>query len=295
VDGRFQDDPEMDVGTSNVRFESFLTLLNASLNYRDKHGNRYIKKCVDVVTAFLIPDVHQDLYVFVPAEEAKILCDLDERLRPFLRQDGALLVRLLKAIYGLRQGSAEFQLHVTNKLARLGFKPCGAERGVYIKHLPDDEIHIIAAFVDDFFSISPASEVESFDEMMRTSFESVTFQEGPHLKYIGQDLDYSTEGEVTVSQQNYVQEILQKFEAHEQHEMAVSKMPYTSALFKDDPESPLLDAFTKALFCSFVMMLMYLATRTRPDLKLYTAQASTKMRPPDGVSRGPNATRVTLC
>jgi hypothetical protein len=136
VDGRFQDDPEMDEGTSNVRFESFLTLLNASLNYRDKHGNRYVKKCVDVVTAFLIPDVHQDLYVFVPAEEANILCDLDERLRPFLRQDGTLLARLLKAIYGLRQGSAEFQLHVTNKLARFGFKPCGAERGVYIKHLP---------------------------------------------------------------------------------------------------------------------------------------------------------------
>lgn len=56
--------------------------------------------------------------------------------------------------------------------------------------------------------------------------------------------------------------------------------PYNADLFKSEPDDFELDEEKAALFRSYTMRLMFLATRTRPDLKLYTAQASTKMNCP---------------
>jgi hypothetical protein len=54
-----------------------------------------------------------------------------------LAPDGTITVKLLAAVYGLRQGSAEFYNHVAGLLAPHGFAPSQADSALFIKQLPE--------------------------------------------------------------------------------------------------------------------------------------------------------------
>jgi hypothetical protein len=111
---------------SSIRF---LCSLAAQLDLEVDH--------LDVVTAFLQGDLHEEIYMSHP--------------EGFVVEGEEDKVCLLKrAIYGLKQSARNWNRKAHKVLIELGYKQSRHECCLYFK-LGDDSVVIIALYVDDFF------------------------------------------------------------------------------------------------------------------------------------------------
>lgn len=231
-------------------------------------------KTMDVTSAFHHSEAPRPMYARLDATVAKVFCEINPAFSKFLRRDGKLNVQLNKAAYGLKEGPLEFQKYTTTKLAEQGFEPCESARCLYVKRLPCGRLHYMLCYVDDFLSIAPRDAHDV--SFMARCYKAYTVNEGPVLEYLGLRAEFG-ENRVFVSQPGYVEKILEEAGANE---LTPSPLPYQANLFDVDQESPQLKPKEASRFVTVTMMINYLATRTRPDVKLATAYLTTRLREP---------------
>jgi hypothetical protein len=102
------------------------------------------------------------------------------------------------------------------------------------------------------------------------------FENGPSFDFLGLHFDFSPE-QVSVSMPGYARSIIAMLNIKPDD---VAEMPYDDSLKKFDPDSPLLLPGQAAIFGTALMMLLYLSTRVRWDLKLAIGVMTTRLRAP---------------
>src|ERR1700742_2845921 len=101
---------------------------------------------LDITTAFLNGQLDDTTYMKAPP--------MFEKYTP---QGKRLYCMLLKAIYGLKQGSRQWYLKLSEVMQDLGFKKVRSEPCVYVFLCGDDQV-IVPSYVDDLHIASKSKE-----------------------------------------------------------------------------------------------------------------------------------------
>lgn len=211
-----------------------LFALSVQLNLNVSH--------LDVKTAFLNGYLKEDIYMTQP----DIYCDKKK------------IVKLKKAIYGLKQSSRSWYERVEQCLCGMGFNKCKLEPCVFTKLFNNVKL-IIAIYVDDFFVFSNCEiETEKAINVLSSEFKIKNLGQVQQCLGMRVQIDKNS-NTITLDQEQYIDNLLQKFD------MLNCKTVSTPMESKLDIE--------KGICCSsdipyqhFIGNLMYLSVLTRPDI-----------------------------
>ena len=75
----------------------------------------------DIPGAYLHADIEEDIYILINKEVTDILIKMDDSYLPFIRDDGTIVVKLLKALYGCVESARLWYEHLKAQLTSIGF------------------------------------------------------------------------------------------------------------------------------------------------------------------------------
>jgi len=224
-------------------------------------------RSIDIEGAYLHVDMKGDVYMIIDPFITDIMTAIDEKVyKSFVNEDGTMLVKLDKALYGCAESASLFYEHLTNSLQSLGFvinpyDPCVLNKNVNEK---GDQC-TITIHVDDLkISCRDSGYLDQFEKDLMGIYGKMNVHREKVLDYLGLDVDYSEPGIVRVSMRKMVDTAIESF-GNIKGSDTVST-PAIQDLFMVDDTLPLLDKEKLEKFHSIVALLLYIAKRARPDL-----------------------------
>lgn len=210
--------------------------------------------------------------MLISPEVVEILCDIDTSYRKFIRADNKIAVRLKKALYGCVQSAMLWYNELTSTLESIGFKrnpydTCSFSRA------QGRSFDRILVYVDDLFLTSDSnSRLQTIAETLKSRYDAVTYKTGLQHDFLGIHWDFTVAGQVSLSMDGYINDIIRKYNVTEQ-----CSTPATDRLFRTTEDSPKLTTEKSEMFRSCVMTLYYLAKRTRPEILTAVSYCATRI------------------
>jgi len=214
---------------------------------------------LDITTAFLNGELEDTIYMKPPP--------LFEQYSP---QGKRLYCLLLKAIYGLKQGSRQWYLKLSEVMKDLGFKKVRSEPCVYIFLRGDDRV-IVPSYVDDLHIASKSKEaIQRVKDDLAKRFKLRDL--GPSKWFLGIHITRDrAKRTLSLSQRQYCVDMLTEFGMLDARPVPT---PMVKRLTEEDcPKTPKDEEFMKdKLYMRAVGKLIWLALATRPDLAYAVSQ-----------------------
>eukprot|EP00250_Pteridium_aquilinum_P010876 c19689_g3_i1 orf=64-1296(+) len=213
---------------------------------------------LDIKTAFLNGDLHEEVYVTQP--------------RGFVQKGQENKVcRLKKALYGLKQAPRAWYEKIHAYLTAHGFQNSPTESTLYVKRA--DDVHlIIALYVDDMLLTGPnESHIADFKADLNASFEMSDLGHLHH--YLGIQFK-QCDGGIALCQTKYIETLLRRFSLEDCKPIAT---PMETGLKLSLHDAG--DHFDVTLYQTAVGCLIYVCI-TRPDIQYSVSQVSRFMHSP---------------
>ena len=224
-----------------VRFES----IRAIIALAAKHNLQLHQ--IDITTAFLNGELKEDIFMKQP-EGFEI------------RGIEHMVCKLKKSIYGLKQSSRCWNQVLDTHLKIMGFKPSMNDPCIYTLN-SGGEVFILAVYVDDIILAGRSSEsIQQFIREIATKFDVKDMGNLRH--FLGVKVRNVEGSGIWIGQHTYIKEILKKF-SMENSESVATPVEAGAKLIKANGDAELFDQDT---YQSVVGCLLYLSTKTRPDI-----------------------------
>lgn len=234
---------------------TILTLCATAANQRREIAT------ADVKGAYLEAFLKTDVFMELDPEISALLVELYPKYQPFL-SNGKIVVKLVRALYGCIESALLWYEAISSFLMSLGFNQSVHDECLFIKGIGKDAIHI-AVYVDDLFiSASKRADIQRIESEMKKRFSDITFNYGLHHEYLGAHLDFSTPGEVTMSMESKIIELIK-----EHNISGIATTPAANHLM-EHRDLPLLSLDKQKMLRSSVAKLLFLSMNTRPDIAL---------------------------
>ncbi len=240
---------------------------------------------MDVPGAFMQADMDETVHVRFTDKMVELLLEIDPDLYgPYVIMEGkvkVLYVLLLKALYGTIRAARLFWEKLTRKLQEWGFTVNPYDACVMNKLVNGKQL-TVTWLVDDL-KVSHVDKlvVDNFVHDMNLEFGQETpmnESRGSVHDYLGMTLDYSNPGCVRIDMSEYVKMVLHdipdKF-------VGVANTPAALHLYEVNEEAEKLNSDDKAQFVHYVMQLLYLSQRGRPDIRTAISFLCTRLQQPD--------------
>uniref|UniRef100_A0A0A9X817 Retrovirus-related Pol polyprotein from transposon TNT 1-94 n=1 Tax=Lygus hesperus TaxID=30085 RepID=A0A0A9X817_LYGHE len=214
--------------------------LRVMLAHSAKKGYHLMK--FDVKTAFLYGTIKEELYMEMPDGYS----------------DKSKICKLEKALYGLHQAPACWNKRLTSTLQRMGLKPLKTEQCVFVNV---DHTMFLAVHVDD--GIIAGKSLEKLHEVVKIlekEFKVIAF-ENPDT-YLGLDI-IRTDSHLKLSQKGYAEAVIRKYRMDDAKPALTPIASDKKPPDQDDGSKKIAFPYREA-----VGSLLYLSTKTRPDLAL---------------------------
>ncbi|KAL1916637.1 uncharacterized protein VTP21DRAFT_5341, partial [Calcarisporiella thermophila] len=199
---------------------------------------------VDVSTAYLNGTVKEELYIRQPPEF----------------EQGDLVCRLKRSLYGLKQAAHEWQREIKQRLISIGLNPTRADEGIYVLKEGHDVV-IVTLYVDDLIITANTEKLIAwFKGELEKAYKIRDL--GEVSLYLGLNVTYdSKEKLLQISQSHFAQEILERYR------MNLAK-PATTPMELNQQITPATDddIINNVPYRSAIGAVQYLANMTRPDL-----------------------------
>jgi hypothetical protein len=231
-----------------VRYETVrMILATAALE-------NWFVSALDVKTAFLYGQLDEEIYMEQP-EGFKVK-----------GQEGKVL-RLRRAIYGLKQAALAWWKELDQSLQQLGFKRLYADAGIFVTRHADGTMLIIMAYVDDILFIGPnKSLLVNKKTLFMKKWECRDL--GDCKEFLRMRLERKN-GKIYLDQKAYLQKVLERF-GMTNARFAATPLP---AGYKPLDHTGSADPVIRSKFQSVIGSLLYIMLGTRPDI----AYAVTKL------------------
>jgi hypothetical protein len=249
-----EDYDDRDTSSPTVNLSSVYMVLSVASKERRKVGS------ADVGMAYLNADISKDVFMKIDTRLAQMLVKLfPDKYR--LDKDGRIYVKLRKALYGCIESAKLWFDEISKSLREMGFIANPYDPCVFNTQRNGHQV-TVCLYVDDLLITSvDEDDIGWVAEKLREKYGAVTLNVGDVHSYLGQTFDMGTEGEVSVSMDGYVQDIL------ESHPVSGYRAtPAATTLYSIDDTLPVLPESEQESFHSLVMRLMFLAQRARPDI-----------------------------
>ena len=254
--GNEQDTSQLgDVSSPTVLVESlFVTLAIAAVEKRSVAS-------VDIEGAYLECDMEgPPVYMVLPPPIASSLVEIRPSYAKFLKQDGSLVVRLKKALYGCVQSGKLWYKKLIKTLVAMGYEvnpidPCILNRTVNGHQMT------VACYVDDLLITHKHRAVVLRElDTIGAHFAGYKVQAGTSLGHLGMRLNFHAGGDITVDMQRYTLDAVAAW-----NPSRTFATPGDKSLF-DASDGDRLSQSASVNFHSAAAKLLFLAKRTRPDI-----------------------------
>lgn len=202
---------------------------------------------MDVTTAFLNGELEEEVYMrqpegFVASGDENLVC------------------KLRRSLYGLKQSPRCWNHALDEQLRGMGFKQTSSDPCVYVSAKGD--MYIIAVYVDDLVVAGEKEdEIARIKRELSSRFEMKDL--GKMHYFLGvkviQDPDMK---QVWIGQPLYTERLLQKFQMQESKPVSTPVNPGVKLVKKTEQ----CESFDQKTYQAAVGSLLYLSTKTRPDI-----------------------------
>jgi len=233
---------------------------------------------IDVVTAFLNPEVDGDVYMAMPdGVEAPA--------------GGPWVCKLRKSLYGLKQAPRLWNEHIDNFLRSLGLLRSEYDPNVYISAAGLIPL-ILLLYVDDILLFSESAErVSQLKKLLHTKYKMTDL--GPICQFLGLEIECDRENWILyVHQSRYIHNVLATFGLSECNGHWIPQ-PTSNRLRRLDDTGKPLDENGKQKYQSIIGSLNWLMQGTRPDIPFTGSMLSKFLSAPS--SKHLVAATYTLC
>jgi hypothetical protein len=233
-------------------------------------------KIFDIKGAFLaapIEPTEPDIWILLSKEVTELWITLHPEYSKYVTSNGCMYMKLKKYMYGLKQASRKFLELLKNILINNGFKQSISDECMFLKYT-DLYITIVATHVDDLLvSCKYCESIDLFEKMLLDHFD-INKQEGDKLSYIGLSIERNrTEKYIIVSQRKYFEDIIKKYKDHITRSRSTPMdLNYSSTSVSGADSTPC----NKTEYLSLIMLLMYIARFTMPNILFSTVYLATK-------------------
>jgi len=243
-------------------------------------------RTIDIRAAYLHADIdNNNTYMALPKALTPMLIKLDESAKEFVGDDNTVCVKLNKALYGLIQSAKLWNELITKVLTKHEFKTQNnIDHCLFVKH-DAAGLKIVVLTVDDLFISSNTLEgLVYIENIMRKHFKDIVVQnidKHNNISHLGLNINYDLQqGIVKITQPKYIHQL-----CHDSDTVLDTSVTYPilpSDIEADNKSVP-HDAdenVDTTEYLSTLHRLMYLATRSRPDILFATTYLSTKSHKP---------------
>jgi hypothetical protein len=218
------------------------------------------------------------VYVRIPANLTTLLMDLKPEWKMHVRRDGTIVVRAVKALYGLKESGLLWYNLFTSTMLDFGFVKSTVDPCLYRLIVDGILVMVVIGYVDDCLVAARDQQyVNMFADKMTKRFGKMTVQERDKLSFIGTSLVRDRKAKkLSVSCRGFTESMLEKFGT-----TTGSPTPFPSTYNpKQEYKGKDLESVDVTMYLSIVMSVMYLANRCRPDVKYAATVLATKSQNP---------------
>lgn len=244
-----------EVYSPTLKIDSLRVLLSTSAVYDLELSQ------LDVKTAFLYGDLDEELYIEQPEG---------------FRAAGSehLVCRLKKPLYGLIQSARKWNEKFDSFIAKFGLTRSSSDPCIYF-HRGDtaDDLTLFGIWVDDGILATKNKEtalaiIQHLEQFFEMKSKTANL-------FIGLEITRDRkQKKIFVSQTNYIESLLQKFNMADCHPSSVPADPGSRLSVKDCPTRSGKTPLLSTPYRSAVGGLMYVAKMTRPDILFAVTTAS---------------------
>ncbi len=138
-----------------------------------------------------------------------MLMQIDPAYQQYVEADRSMMVQLDKALYGCVEAVALWYADLRSKLEYDGFLANPYDPCVLIKLGADGVQITIAVHVDDLLVTSASNDnLASLERYLQSVFPAISVHRGEVLDYIGMTFDFTVPGEVSITMENCMRDIL---------------------------------------------------------------------------------------
>jgi len=164
--------------------------------------NSYQIDHLDVITAFLNPEIYTEVYMQLPQG----IEWLESTAMPTSNRD--CFLRLNKALYGLRQALRPWHQEIDDFLQSIGFHHSQADISLYIRNAGV----LILLYVDDILVFYAEEALENALRVkQRLILQYKMSNLGPAKQFLSLEIDRLADGTITLSRPGYISTILARF------------------------------------------------------------------------------------
>jgi hypothetical protein len=208
---------------------------------------------IDISNAYLNGELH-DVNVYMQQPDG------------FSERDSTWVARLLKGLYGLKQGSREWFHRLEEVLVELAFARIRSDSLVFIWEKDGVKV-IVPMFVDDItLAFKSKEKIAEIKGLLAQCFKLRDL--GPTLFLLGVQIDRERSARTLhLSQRQYTLDLLDRFGFADCSPVSTPLVPGSRLDMSQCPQTPEDDEFMRDKpYVSAVGALMYLAIATRPDI-----------------------------
>jgi transposase InsO family protein len=215
---------------------------------------------VDISTAFLNGEIDAEIYMKIPEG-----LEIDGEPRPG-ENPRRWVVRLLKGLYGIKQGPRIWALRLHSVLTSIGFERTDCDYSVYVYRRGDVRV-MVPIHVDDLLLASNSkSAIQRVKAELASHFK--LHDQGPARSILGIKIDRDRASRsVSLSQPGYIESILDQFRMTDCNPALTpmdENMKLSTWMSLDTPQGRL--AMKAYPYRELIGKLLYLAIAMRPDI-----------------------------
>jgi len=238
----------------------------------------------DIPCAYLNAKLHKDKQQIMRfgKDIADLLVKVDPEAKRFRQTDGTILVQVQRALYGFPESAKLWYEYLSATLKNAGYTVSPSEPCLFKKINNKTRMwSFISIYVDDCLHTynSEPMRRELYAKMKDANLPTPVVQQlnlANDISYLGMNIAMKGPDRLIISQPGYVKEILKEYKPRRGY-----PTPCTEDIFKRPVEELSGESVEVTDYLSKLMKLMFLATRTRPDLLLTLSVLSTKARGPN--------------
>ena len=208
----------------------------------------FVVEQLDIKTAFLNANVEEDIYVEAPEG---------------VKADGNTVMKLNKAMYGIKQAPRAWNAHINAFLCELGFSALKKDPCIYIKNSNSNSTIIIGLFVDDIvvrYHVRDKQQWLGLKRRLKEKYELSDLGAAQHV--LGMRIQRTAAGHIHLDQSVYVRSKLREY-GMEQCKSLPTPAVKVSATASNGNSDAKVDA---TLYKAIVGSLLYASTSTRLDI-----------------------------
>jgi len=250
--------------------------------------------CVDIAGAYLNAEMSgQEVLMRLDRTMSAILVKIKPEYKKFLCDDGTMVVRLDKALYGCVESAKLWYEELSGTLLDLGYKRNPVDQCVFNKGVGAAQCTVCLHVDDLMITCRQDATIDTLLAGLTSKYKTLTVHRGKVHSYLGMTWDFTVARKVKVTMEGYVEDVLKLYDVK-----GSAATPASTKLF-ELRESELLSKELAIVFHSRTAKLLYLAKRVRPDILTAIAFLTTRTRAPtkddygklDRVLRYLNATK----